>query len=252
MRAALLALLLLALQLASALRRPVRMAARPVSVQQVRALDDDITSAFVQGFWGEGLTEGQLKQLNRDVLSDLTNRYVSRDGDDGRSTLLMLRKGGQPVAFAGVEVVPSLRQYLGLSRYEYDEIVGGLLGEAPGTLFTDPPREAAVLSNLVVLPTQRRRGHANHLMRCAEQVVRKWGKEDVYLSVDAANDKALKLYGSRGYKEICGRMGNALKATDTTVITSKVSELCLRKTLSPVAALAEAPPSLLYNLRNLV
>eukprot|EP00968_Pinguiococcus_pyrenoidosus_P001324 scaffold58_cov256-Pinguiococcus_pyrenoidosus.AAC.19 len=223
-----------------------------VSVSRVPYLNEPLARSFVRSFWGDDLTSNQEDRLVRDVSSDLNRRYCDRA--DGRGALLLLSKGAKPIGFAGVEVMPHLRKYLSLSPGEFNRQVLGSSEGGDIALASEERVPAAVLANLVVDPRERRKGHANHLMRCGEQQARKWGLDAMYLSVQTENSRAQKLYQSRGYREVCKRTGSSINADAFQVRAVRVPEICMQKKLAPAAvtSLAEAPPTLVYTVRNLL
>ena len=56
-----------------------------------------------------------------------------------------------------------------------------------------------LLSNVAVVPAQRRRGIGSRLVAEGEELVRAWGYDELLLLVGEANVPAQQLYASRGY-----------------------------------------------------
>lgn len=236
-------------------RRAPSMAFGPVRVRTVSDLTEGITDTFVKGFWGEGLSDAQLKRLGNDVTRDLSVRYCSEDVGDKRSALLALSKGSgaseEFLGFAGLEIVPDLRKYLGLSQFDFNEKV---LGQSEGEW---DPSEATmpgvVLGNLVVTQSTRGRGHAQHLIRSCEALARSWGQGELWLSVEENNSRAISVYRKKGFVPVCNRQSMAIKANEIQIKTVKVREICMRKPIAgALAPIAEGAPALFYTMRNLV
>ena len=88
---------------------------------------------------------------------------------------------------------------------EADEGVVGFVcvwGRVPPQEPDEPQREYAYVSDLVVLPDQRRQGIGRALLERAEAYARALGMETIGIGVMAANRAALDLYEAGGYRAV--------------------------------------------------
>ena len=103
----------------------------------------------------------------------------------------------------------------------------------------------AIVANLAVDPSRRRKGLAKRLMAEAEQFVREeLGEDDAVLLVDASNTPARRLYERLGYKRRwADANAKTLSVRDGTVTSDSVKNLCMRKNVGG------GPAALLENLQ---
>ncbi|GFR47395.1 hypothetical protein Agub_g9112 [Astrephomene gubernaculifera] len=82
------------------------------------------------------------------------------------------------------------------------------------------------VSNMSVLPSQRRRGLARRLLQQCERVARMWGHSSLWLHVKRQNDTAARLYRSMGYTPV--------HEGGLSLLPGPLSQVLMRKDLSPL------------------
>ena len=103
----------------------------------------------------------------------------------------------------------------------------------PISSWTNEEDEVAVLANLVVRRSYRKKGIAKQLGKQVEEQVREWGIDRVALTVNRENTPAYKLYKKLGYK-------TAFEDTEATCVlpgeynlfTSPCINLCMVKKIA--------------------
>ena len=180
----------------------------PVSVNAadnpVSAFLSSVSCFFVDAFWLEKAEENELTPAQRSSLerrqnAEFLRRYRYSDGEgsnvfDGNgnprmacSLVVAQAKGvggevGEVVGCAGVEV--------------------SSIDDRGGSKKSRIIERVPIMSNLAVGRSYRRKGVAVKLVKRVEELVgpRGWGYKEIYLYVENANVKALRLYRKLGYK----------------------------------------------------
>ncbi|MGC2289754.1 MAG: GNAT family N-acetyltransferase [Thermoplasmata archaeon] len=101
---------------------------------------------------------------------------------------------------------PLVRFLVGLSRLfgrpVFAVILVDLDGHVAGTTLLNFTPDAGYLSGIVVDAPVRHQGHAQSMLRSAEDLCRRYRRRNAVLDVTADNDPALRLYGRWGYQPL--------------------------------------------------
>jgi ribosomal protein S18 acetylase RimI-like enzyme len=81
-------------------------------------------------------------------------------------------------------------------------LVLDLDGRVAGTTLVNFPRETAYLSYVIVDSSLRRQGHAQSMLRAADELARKYHRTYVTLDVLSQNEPAVRLYERWGYQPL--------------------------------------------------
>ncbi|MGO3152472.1 MAG: GNAT family N-acetyltransferase [Galactobacter sp.] len=120
---------------------------------------------------------------------------------------------------------PEWRRYWGLSvaADAGDPSEAADAGEIVGYLGLQYSPRIADVQTIGVLPTHRRRGLADFLMRLAEERAAAWGAESMMLEVRVDNVGAIRLYEGHGFQIIHTRPRYYADGTDALIMSKSVT-----------------------------
>ena len=178
----------------------------------------------------EQMPEGQRKELRNLEFQDLQMRYGQTVGRRKFNSCLILGIEDQDI----IGSIGCDCQVLNKSKKRFKP----LKGDSPNSLYpfleADGVEEVVcVMANLAVRRNRRGLGIAQKLISAAEDNVRRWGFEYLYLLVDSENIAAQKLYKKMGYTV-------SFRQEDATCVasgpiglkTQDCVNLCMRKRIA--------------------
>jgi ribosomal protein S18 acetylase RimI-like enzyme len=173
------------------------LTAAPGSGLRLRALSDEdvaraslhnVASMFIAAWFGGATTsDAQVRQLVDEIAADMRRRYSDDRTADASRLVVALDADGLVCGCAGIELISMT--------------VDGRLPASWSERLGAKPRPH--MSNLAVAPDRRRSGVASALVHACEHVAAvEWGCSEQTLFVDRANEPAIELYSSLGYRVV--------------------------------------------------
>lgn len=202
----------------------------PYNIRQVDGETEYLrrTSDFLsKNLYAEKIPEGQRKELRNLEFQDLSVRYGQTMGKKKFPSCLFLAIEDQEI----IGCIGCDCQALNRTRKRFKSIKTN--GSSSTSPFDDGAEEVAcVMANLAVRRNRRGQGIAKQLIEAAENSVKGWGYEYLYLLVDSENVPAQNLYKKMGYSLV-------FKQEDATCVVSGPVSLktqdcvnwCMRKSL---------------------
>ena len=189
---------------------------------------DACAATMCEGFWTTSqLTPAQIAALHKTQSDDFRTRFSGKrrlrgsllvvpDGDEGVAAMASLELGlVDVVARAVLPRDDAERKFIAalgrLTTRDRNILLRAPIQEVCGTLFDGNVRVVPLVSNVAVLPSNRRRGLGRRVMRACTDLAVEWNYDEVVLEVEAANQAACALYDNMGYQELWRDTRSALK-----------------------------------------
>lgn len=199
-----------------------------VTITELRSRQDlrVASSVCIESFFGgpdrlNPIKSMQLATLLDEQLMDLKSRFGGR-AVGGSVYLQAVDKDGVMQGFCEVGITQSLKYGMGAGIPVRDE--------------------RPYLANLSVRPGARRQGIGRALVQACEEMVQKWGYDELILQVEDANEDARRLYRQLGFEDLyTDATGRKYELSGMSIRSVRINKVSMRKQLAASALAAKNP-----------